>query len=116
MAEQLNSGSKNPSVIFSKKYPAGVSPVITVPANAGSHQIAVDSIGAATAGTATITILPVGMESDLPLLEADGSTPVVLSMASGDARSDIRGYLTHFTVTTAAFDGAEFKVSIASHF
>ena len=110
------SGHKDPIFISSKKYLAGESPVIDVPQNATIHQIAVDSVDAATTGTATITILPVGMVNTIPLFESDGSTPVVLAMASGDARSDIRGSLQRFVVTTAGFDGSAFKVSISSHF
>ena len=111
------SGVRNPNVIYSKKHAVGDSPTIGVPQDAVAHQIAISPIGSGTVGTATITIIPVGMTGAIPLYEADGSTPVVLSMAApGDARSDIIGNLNSIVVTTAGFDGTAYKLSITSWF
>ena len=105
------------SFIQVEKYPVATTNVLLLlPQGARSHQVAVDSVDAATAGTATITILPVGMVNFVPLLESDGATPVVLNMAAGDARSDIRGSLQKLNAAIAGFDGTEFKLSVTSYF
>ena len=109
------SGTKDPVYITSEKFSASESPVIKVPQDARMHQVAVSPVGAATAGTATITVLPVGMTDELPLFESDGATPVVLTMV-GDARSDIIGSLQQITFTVAGFDGTQFKASVTSYF
>ena len=110
------SGQNDPVFIYSKKHlAADTSPTISVPQNARVHQVAIDALDG-SAGTAAITILPVGMKNELPLFEADGSTPVVLEMIGGGARSDIRGSLQALTATLAGFDGTEYKLSIASYF
>jgi len=110
------SGSKDPVFIHSKKYAAGDSPVtIKVPQNASTHQVAINAVDG-TSGTASVTLTPVGMIDAQPLLEADGSTPVVLTMVGGDARSAIVGSLQDITFTLTGFDGTEFKLSVASYF
>ncbi len=109
--------SKDRAFITSLTFQAGESPAIKVPQDAQYHQIAISPIGGATAGTATVTVLPVGMTGEISLFEADGSTPVILNMASpGDARSDIIGSLQSFLFTTSGFDGTSYKLSVASYF
>ena len=112
-------GSSVPSIapfITSSKFYAGDAPVtISVPQNAHTHQVAIDAIDG-SAGTAAITVLPVGMIDEIALMESDGSTPVVLNMLNGDARSDIRGSLQQLTATLAGFDGTQFKLSVTSFF
>jgi len=54
--------------ITSKKFlVADGNPTIVVPQNAHTHQVAIESLDG-TAGTATITVLPVGMIDEIPLL------------------------------------------------
>jgi hypothetical protein len=116
MAGQF-AASKDRAFITSLKFQAGESPVIKVPQDAQHHQVAISPIGGAAAGTATVTVLPVGMTGEIPLYEADGATPVVLNMADpGDARSEIIGSLQNFVFTTAGFDGASYKLSVTSYF
>jgi len=102
--------------ISSKKYDGSLANIpITLPQNAKNHQIAISPVEAATVGTATVTIKPVGMTDFISLFEADGSTPVVLLMV-GDARSDIRGSLQEINFALAGFDGTNVKVSVTSFF
>jgi hypothetical protein len=55
-----NSGVKDPVFIYSKKHRAADgNPTIGVPQNAIIHQVAIDALDG-SAGTAAITILPVG--------------------------------------------------------
>ena len=117
MAAGQGPGRVPGSFVQSKKYLASVTNVLLLlPQDARAHQVAVDAVGVATVGTATITVLPVGMVNLIPLLESDGATPVVLAMATGDARSDIRGSLQQMNVAIAGFDGAAFKLSATSYF
>lgn len=110
------SGVRNPVEIQSKKLNAADAPFeIEVGQDAHTHQVAIDALDG-TAGTASVTVLPVGMVDEQPLYEADGSTPVVLTLVPGDSRSDIRGSLQRFTFTLAGFDGTEVKVSVTSWF
>ena len=112
----MDSGSRDNVVITSKKFAAAVTPnTIGVPQNAARHQVAIESLDG-IAGTAAITILPVGMIDEIPLFEADGATPVVLDMVTGDARSDIRGSIQQLTATLAGFDGTQYKLSVTSWF
>jgi hypothetical protein len=102
--------------ITSEKFFAADAPVtLNLPQNAHTHQVAINAIDGA-AGTAAITIRPVGMIDFIPLLESDGATPVVLDMINGDARSDIRGSLQAITATLSGFDGTKFKLSVTSFF
>ncbi len=110
------SGRNDPVFIYSKKHLAAEGDqTVTLPQNAGIHQVAIDALDG-SAGTAVITILPVGMKNELPLFESDGATPVVLDMIGGDARSDIRGSLQALTASLSGFDGTAYKLSITSFF
>lgn len=102
--------------IYSKLHRPAEGP-ITVPVNqnAHTHQVAIEALDG-TAGTNAVTLKPVGMPTAVPLLEADGSTPVVLNMIGGDARADIRGSIQEFIFTSSGFDGTEYKISVTSFF
>ncbi len=100
----------------SKVFPVSVALAdIEVPANANRHNIAIESVSGGVAGTATVTARPVGLTNFIPVFELDGSTPVVMSIAEGDARADIKGSLSAIRCTISGFDSTEYKIVVSSY-